>query len=65
MIFTLVRLDESSVVSMSGAIFAFESRLVLQVLNIRGACVSLFSSRSTSSMIVYFFFTHCFLFFMV
>lgn len=36
MIFTLVRLDESSVVSMSGAIFAFESRLVLQVLNIRG-----------------------------
>lgn len=36
MIFTLVRLDESSVVSKSGAIFAFESRLVLQVLNIRG-----------------------------
>ena len=36
MIFTLVRLDESSVVSKSGAIFALESRLVLQVLNIRG-----------------------------
>lgn len=36
MIFTLVRLDESSVVSKGGAIFAFESRLVLQVLNIRG-----------------------------
>lgn len=44
MIFSLVRLDESSVVSKSGAIFAFESRLVLQVLNIRG-CVILYFHR--------------------
>ncbi|MGC3118250.1 hypothetical protein ACPTKP_30475, partial [Pseudomonas aeruginosa] len=42
MIFTLVRLDESSVDSNSGAIFAFESRQVLQVLKIRGRVILYF-----------------------